>query len=233
MGFDETNEGAAYLSALKNSGSPRAAGAATAPATAHSVEARPEQISLSLPPSAAREEKRQTPRYRCKGSARMLESGSTIATWATFADISMSGCYVEAATPLRLGTVLTLTLEINGFRVEATGEVRVAYPNLGMGIRFIKISEEDRERLRKLVDSISQPSGSRSSDSQFSGSQLSGSDLSSIGSPLASHVLSVPQLDPLPSVANPGATLQALLNFFENRHVMGREEFLTILRNNQ
>jgi hypothetical protein len=225
MSFDDSNEGAAYLSALKNSGSPQAASAATAdpPEAAPSAETPVRQLTPSRGQSTARKEKRQTPRYRCKGSARLLESGSAIATWATFADISMHGCYVEAATPLRLGTVLTLTLQINGFRVEATGEVRVAYPNLGMGIRFIKISEGDRERLRELVASISQ-----SSLSQFLISQLS-----TIHSPVATPAPSIPQSDPLPSMANPGAALQALRNFFENRHVMGREEFLTILRNSQ
>ena len=214
MSFDETNEGAAYLSALKNSGSPQAAAAAIAPTAAHPVETQPSQVASSPAPNAAREEKRKTPRYRCKGSARLLESGSKIATWATFADISMSGCYVEAATPLRLGTVLNLTLEINGFRVEATGEVRVAYPNVGMGIRFIGMSEGDRKRLRELVNSISR-------SSIF------------LGSPVATRALSIPQSDPLPSVPNPGAALQALRNFFKDRHVMGREEFFTILRNNQ
>ncbi len=37
----------------------------------------------------------------------------------------------------------------------------------------------------------------------------------------------------LPGVANPAATLQAMSNFFEDRHMMGREEFLRILRKNQ
>jgi hypothetical protein len=31
-------------------------------------------------------------------------------------------------------------------------------------------------------------------------------------------------------VANPGAVVQAIQNFFKDRHVMGREEFLKILR---
>jgi hypothetical protein len=31
-------------------------------------------------------------------------------------------------------------------------------------------------------------------------------------------------------VANPSAALQAMLNFFEDRQMMGREEFLGILR---
>ena len=213
MVFDETSDGAAYLSALKKSGSPQAARAAMAPApeAAHPVETRSAEVAQSRA-SAPSVDKRKSPRHRCKGSAR-LQEGGTAATWATFADISMHGCYVEAAAPLRVGTMLGLTLEINGFRVEATGEVRVTYPNLGMGIRFTKISEGNRERLREMVGSISRSS--------------------ILGSRVAAHDPSIPRSNAVPGVSNPVAALQAVLNFFENRHVMGREEFLSLLRKSQ
>ena len=57
---------------------------------------------------------------------------------------------MEATTAYRVGVTLGLKLEANGYRVEATGEVRVSYPSLGMGISFTKMSDEDRERLRDL-----------------------------------------------------------------------------------
>ena len=158
----------------------------------------------------------KSPRYKCAGSVRLHEIGSTVATWATFADISMHGCYVESASPLNMGAVLNLKLDANNFRVEATGEVRVIYPGLGMGISFIKISDEDRERLRALVRSISPPSVI----------------LSSRASP-RSPSMPTPRPEVLPAVANPSAALQAILKFFEDRHVMGREEFLRILRISQ
>jgi hypothetical protein len=209
MLFDETSDGAAYLSGLKQSGSPQAAGAAQVPSN---PAIRAEGPSSKA--SAVSVENRRSPRYRCKGSVRLQEIGSTVATRATFADISMHGCYVELATPLRVGALLGLQLEVNGFRVEATGEVRVAYPSLGMGISFDKISEEDRERLRGLVRSISPPSV--------------------IVTPrVTPRSPSVPQSDALPPVSNPGAALQAMLNFFDERHIMGREEFLRILRKSQ
>jgi hypothetical protein len=39
-----------------------------------------------------------------------------------------------------------------------------------------------------------------------------------------------PQSTALPGVANPGAALEAITTFFEDRQVMGRDEFLRILR---
>src|SRR5271156_622985 len=119
MAFDETSDGADYLAALKKSSSPQAAAAATAraPAGAHPAESRAAHGASTNKPGSA--DKRKSPRYRCKGSARLLENGAA-PVWATFADISLHGCYVEAATPPRVGTMLGLTLELNGFRVEAS-----------------------------------------------------------------------------------------------------------------
>jgi hypothetical protein len=207
MSFDEPSEGAAYLSALKRSGSPQAAGAATARAP---ETAPPSHTEIAPTNKLAIAEKRKSARYKCKGSAR-LQEGSGITTWATFADVSLSGCYIETPSPFRRGTALALRLELNGLRVEAMGEVRVAYPNLGMGIRFLRMSDENREQLRELVGSISRSSGI-------------------LG---AEHTPSLPMPNALRAVTNPHAILQSLLTFFEDRHMMSREEFLGILRKNQ
>ncbi len=213
MAIDETSTGAAYLSALKRSGSSQAAGAATAraPEAVQSAEPRPGEVAPLNTTSSALVEKRKSPRYKCKGSARLQENAGGVATWATFADISLHGCYLEAPNTLRVGAVLGLKLEVNGFRVEAMGEVRVAYPSLGMGVRFIRMSEQDRERLRELVSSLSRPSTILA----------------------ATRTPSLMQSDALRAVTNAHAVLQAMLTFFEDRQMMGREEFFRILRKHQ
>lgn len=113
-----------------------------------------------------------------------------------------------------MGAVLRLKLDANGFRIEATGEVRVIYPGLGMGVSFVKMAEEDSQRLRDLMRSISPPSVM-------------------LGQRVTARAPSDHQPNPSPAVANPAAALQAMLNFFEDRHIMGREEFLRILRKSQ
>jgi hypothetical protein len=212
---EQNDVGAAYLAALNRSSVSPTAGTPSARA---SDPAQPPESSPFKAIAPGRTgpvpEKRRSPRYRCQGSAQLREVSTGIATWATFSDISMHGCYVEAAAGYPAGSTLTLSIEVNGFRVEAIGEVRVTCPGLGMGISFTQVSDEDRARLRELVRSISQPSvimGARPADRATSAS-------SSI---------------PLPTVANPGAALQAIQKFFEDRHVMGREEFIRILRKSQ
>jgi hypothetical protein len=210
---DDNDAGASYLSSLRQSAKPHSASAsASAAAPARALETNP--LNAPSPGNSVSADKRKSPRYVCEGSARIQEVGGTTATWAKFADISMHGCYVETASPSRSGTLLTLKLDANSFRIEATGEVRVVYSGLGMGISFVKMSGEDRGRLRELVRSISPPSvivtqpGSHRAPSAPPPSQV------------------------VPAVTDPAVALQAIVKFFEDRHVMGREEFLKILRIN-
>ncbi len=213
---EELDAGAAYLASLKrsSSGSPSTA---AAPARSSKGDEPPQ---MSGNPEAEgtqhsfKADMRKSPRYRCEGSARLQELGSSISSWATFTDISMHGCYMEAATPLRVGALLSLRLEANGFRFEAEGEVRVAYPGVGMGISFTRISDEDREQLRGFVRSLAKPA-------------------MILNSRVSTHSLSVAAPDMWRAVANPAAALQAIFTFFESRHMMGREEFIRILRNSQ
>ena len=212
---NENDPGAAYLAALKQStASPGAgAGPARAPEAAPFGDIHPtNQVTSGRTGPVA--EKRRSPRYRCQGSAQLREVNSGVATWATVSDISLHGCYVEAAAGFAVGSALALAIELNGFRVEVAGTVRVAYPGLGMGISFTRIADEDRERLRDLVRSLSKPSvimGVRPTERRPS----------------------TPSTNPVAAGEIASVALEAITKFFEDRHVMGREEFLRILRKSQ
>src|SRR5712671_5847925 len=207
---DENDAGAAYLAALKRStaGPSTGAAAARAPDSAGPPPTTTEN-GVSVGRTGPVAEKRKSPRYRCQGRAQLREINSGAAMWATFSDISLHGCYVEAAAGYPVGSAVVLMIEVNGCRVEITAEVRVSYPGLGMGISFTEVSDKDRERLRSLVRSISQPSVI-------------------MGARAPERPPSSPQTGAVPGLANPGAALQAITKFFEDRHVLGREEFLRI-----
>jgi hypothetical protein len=151
----ERNDRTAYLQALKqpdtfSSDAPAASGTepSSDPATANSGAA----------PQPNCVEKRRSPRYKCEGSAEMTEADGDARSWASFKDISMHGCYVEATSTYPVSTSLVLKLAANGFQVSARGTVKVNYPYLGMGIAFTEMSLDDRARLRSLLQSIARPS---------------------------------------------------------------------------
>jgi PilZ domain len=202
----ENSDGVAYLRALKgNVDAPAATAAAPArdPAgvdTARTTESQP----------FAGPERRSSPRHKCEGSAEMREPGHDAHTWASFKDISLHGCYVEATATYPVGTVLDLKLEANGFQVRSQGVVRVCYPFLGMGIALTEMADDDRAQLKELLRTISRTTVV-------------------MGAPL----LGSAPLEPVPLISDPSAALRALVEFFNKRPALPRDEFLRLLRKSQ
>jgi hypothetical protein len=207
----EMNDGIAYLRALRQSDS-------------HAVHAEAPAFETTPPTSTVERpgpqdnyqgaEKRRSPRFKCEGSAEMREEKCDVRTWATFTDISLHGCYVEAQATYPVGTILHLKLEANGLRVETKGNVRVSYPYLGMGIAFTEMSEENQEQLKELLGGISRPA-------------------MIMGPGIASSLPARDSLQTMPVVSNPQAALQALIDFFENRQLLMRNDFLRIVTKSQ
>lgn len=170
-------------------------------------------------------EKRRSPRYQCEGSVEMREKGCDVRTWATFTDISLHGCYVEAQATYPAGAVLDIKLETKGVRVETTGTVRVNYPYLGMGIAFTDMPDEQRSRLRLLLASISRPS--------VIIGPVAPSPAPAPAPSSAPHLSEEPLKTVPVIVCHPAAAIQALVEFLETRPMMMRDDFLRILRSSQ
>lgn len=206
----EINEGTAYLMALRHA-TGAASATATAPAqTASSADAN-NSASTNTPFRGV--EKRRSVRHQCEGSAVMREEGCEVRSWATFTDISLHGCYVEAQATYPVGTILHMRLELNGKRVDAKGNVRVNYPYLGMGIAFVDMTEDMSSRLGELVRSISR-------------------SYVKLGASL-SPTLQRQSANAVPLITDPQAAVQELIRFFDERPILMREEFLRLLRKSQ
>jgi PilZ domain len=208
----ENNDGLAYLTALKQSSNTDAAAAAPA-----------RDLDSSAPSATANgnqheqfkgADKRRSPRFRCEGSARIVEPGCEVATFVTFTDISMHGCYVEAQATYPVGTVLDLVLEAKDMKIEAKGTVKVNYPYLGMGIAFADMAEENKVRLKELLGSISRP-------------------IIIMGPGIASAVPARDLLKDVRLIADTAAAMQALVAFFEDRQMLMRDDFLRIVKQSQ
>jgi PilZ domain len=198
------NSGADYLRRLRHQESPELVREPDREPDASAPAAAPA-------PAPAPGERRRSPRYKCEGSAEFRVAGSAVRTWGTFTDISVTGCYVEMTATFPVGATVDLGLELHGVRVQVQGEVRVSYPYLGMGIAFTEISDQNRMRLRDLIDSLAPPSLTKT----------------------AEGAEAVPGSLALPLVVNPAAALQAVADFFEKRGLLTKEEFVQILRRSQ
>lgn len=209
----QENEGIEYLRTLKQFSQPQPS-TAEEPEAAYSTPSGPTAAGTQVSDRFQGPEKRRSPRYKCEGSAQVREDGSVVHTWASFTDVSLHGCYIEAQATYPVGTVLRMKLESNGVRLETTGTVRVSYPYLGMGIAFTDITEQARTQLKELLGTVSRPSGI-------------------VGPGVASALPSSGPMDTVPLVTNPPAAIRALVDFFETRHMLTREEFLNVLSKSQ
>ena len=209
---EEINDGTAYLRALKHATSSQS-GAAAAPAR------EPERLMESASTAQNGEdfqgaEKRRSPRYKCEGSAEVREEGCDVRTWASFTDISLHGCYVEAQATYPAGTLLHMKLEANGIRVETRGKVRISYPYLGMGIAFEDMSDENGIRLKQLLASLSRP-------------------CMIMGPGVNSPHPSTGPMEALPAITNPEAAIRAVIEHFEIHQVLMRDDFVRLMKKSQ
>jgi hypothetical protein len=95
-------------------------------------------------------EQRKHPRYKCHNSVELhTQDGATF--WATIADLSVGGCYVEMTIPLPPGTKVKVGIWIGETKSWADGEVTYSTPGLGTGVKFVRISEPDLERIRQFL----------------------------------------------------------------------------------
>jgi PilZ domain. len=206
------NDGVSYLLALKQpAGTPN--GAAAAPAR-DPGQSPPAANFSNRDPKFQGSDKRRSLRYKCEGSAQIREEGRDVRTWATFSDVSLHGCYVEAQATCPAGTLLHLQLGVNDIRLDVKGKVRVNYPYLGMGVEFVEMSPENEARLRQLLASISHP-------------------CTIVGPGIASSLPTTSALGDVPPLTNPEAALRELIDFFECRQMLMREDFLRLLRKSQ
>lgn len=209
----ETNEGVAYLIALRQTAGRQGETEALKDSESH-VEGGSSQPTTEAGERFKGAEKRRATRYKCEGSAQVREEGCDVHTWVNFTDVSIHGCYVEAQATYPADTVLHMKLEANGLRVETKGRVRVSYPYLGMGIAFEDISEENLSQLKRLLATLSRPA-------------------IIMGPGIASSLPATSPLEAVPLITDPQAAIQAITEFFESHQILMRDDFLKVLKKSQ
>ncbi len=96
-------------------------------------------------------DRRQYARFKCFISALVRVEGSQLPIWGQVTDISQGGCYVQLAQPLAAGTKISLELLMKIANLRGEGVVCSCHPGRGMGIKFVKMSNEYRDQVRQFV----------------------------------------------------------------------------------
>jgi hypothetical protein len=99
-------------------------------------------------------DRRGTKRYACHGSVSLQRPGVGHSAWSSISDVSLTGCYIVTTAPAPRSTPLEMILEVEGHTIHAKGEVRCAYPGLGMGVTFTRVSGRDSRELEALLKKL-------------------------------------------------------------------------------
>jgi hypothetical protein len=99
-------------------------------------------------------ERRKHPRLKCTNSVELHAQGEGAPIWGKAVELSLGGCFIEMPMPLKEGTKLKVGLWIKETKLWAMARVVGSRPGFGIGIRFTEISEEDLERLKQFLQSI-------------------------------------------------------------------------------
>ncbi len=98
-------------------------------------------------------EQRKDPRFKCHNSVELHTQGGA-SFWATLADLSVGGCYVEMSIPLPPGTKLRVGIWIGETKCWADCEVTYSTAGIGTGVKFKNISEPDLDRIRQFLGTL-------------------------------------------------------------------------------
>jgi hypothetical protein len=98
-------------------------------------------------------EHRKHSRFRCQNSVEVhLKEGASF--WGTVTDLSLGGCYVEIPIPLQPGTPLRVGIWLGETKAWAEAQVAHKTPGMGIGLKFIEISDQDLDQVRRYLGGL-------------------------------------------------------------------------------
>jgi len=155
----------ALLAAMRDikSGVPhKAAAAAGAGSSAHSVPMGPEATS-TIPPfepdiftPSWGQDRRSYPRIKCFVAVELKVSGTDAPVWGNLSNTSLGGCFVETVSPVKPGMEVEIGLWVANGKIWVkgiilNGIVTQSKPCFGVRVRFASLQTPERESLRQFL----------------------------------------------------------------------------------
>ena len=104
--------------------------------------------------SDKQQDKRRHERRVCSGGVEIRTTPDGRGQWTVLTDISLSGCYMQTASALPVKTGLQLLIRAYETEIVTSAVVSTSDPGVGMGVEFVEMSPEHRQRLQQLFDQL-------------------------------------------------------------------------------
>jgi c-di-GMP-binding flagellar brake protein YcgR len=114
----------------------------------------------SLPgPGTKKARERKFPRVKVSIPAEARHVMESFPRRGQTTNLSEGGCYIEMVQTLEPPTCVDVVLWLNDQKIQARAEVVTRNAHLGNGIRFLRISDADKLKLRNFVETAQKNHG--------------------------------------------------------------------------
>ena len=113
-------------------------------------ELSPDQLAPPLEPN----NRRRFARHRISFPLEARDERVKTPMRVNATDISGNGCYVETILPLAVGTALRVDFWMDSEKISTSAVVRTSDPGVGMGVEFIGMTPDAKQRLQAHLDKI-------------------------------------------------------------------------------
>jgi hypothetical protein len=100
-------------------------------------------------------ERRRAPRYPFIADAEVTEFASGMKFRAKTGDLSIGGCFLDMLNPSPEGTEIQVRISHAGTTFTARGRVVFIFPNMGMGVVFTRVEDNQLPALQKWLAELS------------------------------------------------------------------------------
>jgi PilZ domain len=102
-------------------------------------------------------ERRHAPRYAFIAETEVIEISSDTKLVAKTSDLSLGGCFLDMLNPTPQGTEVRVRISHEGTKFTALGRVAFILPNMGMGVTFTSVEQDQQAILQKWISKLSHP----------------------------------------------------------------------------
>jgi PilZ domain len=113
-------------------------------------ELSPDQLAPPLEPN----NRRRFARHRISFPLEARDERVKTPMRVNATDISGNGCYVETILPLAVATALRVDFWMDSEKISTSAVVRTSDPGVGMGVEFIGMTPDAKQRLQAHLDKI-------------------------------------------------------------------------------
>jgi hypothetical protein len=100
-------------------------------------------------------ERRRAPRYPFIAEAEVTEIASDTKLSARTSDVSIGGCFLDMLNPSPEGTEIRVRISHASTAFTAVGRVAFVFPNMGMGVVFTSVEDNQLPVLQEWLSKLS------------------------------------------------------------------------------